>query len=359
MQKNGIKKGLLFLLTVVALVAFLFISATETWGKSLATQETPDISGKWNSNIELVYEFTQNGDQFTWFVALNDQKGGGTLSGHNLSASWSDAGGSGQAEGRITSVDANGRAGRIEWDNGVVFERAGAVSISSKPAQIAQEQKEKRRSTLQPIQPVAQVQPQGAGAVSIPSKPTQIAQEQKGQRRSTLQPTQPAAPQPAALAIPKGEGLYLHINGIKGSSQEAEDWIEVMHFKQVPSFSLGIGSDGVSGRKNAPKSLMVITKVVDIASPFLNIYCLAGTSISDVTLVRVSSKKFIDYRVRIESVMISAIEVDGPDEKGRILENVSLEFSSCTWEFHDTNPDGSLGPAIIKKFDLKLNREIY
>ena len=319
MQKNGIKKGLLFLLTVVALVAFQFISATETWGKSLATQETPDISGKWNSNIELVYEFTQNGDQFTWFVALNDQKGGGTLSGHNLSASWSDAGGSGSAEGRITSVDANGRAGRIEWDNGVVFERAGAVSISSKPAQIAQEQKEKRRSTLQP--------------------------------------TQYAAPQPAALAVPKGEGLYLHINGIKGSSQEAEDWIEVMHFKQ--SLSSPGGSDLGTGRSRTSFSPLVITKVVDIASPFLNIYCAAGKPISDVTLVRVSSKKFIDYRVRIEVVMISAIEVDGPDEKGRVLENVSLRFSRCTWEFHDTNPDGSLGPAIIKKFDLKLNREIY
>jgi len=358
MQKNGIKKGLLFLLTVVALVAFQFISATEMWGKSLATQETPDISGKWNSNIELVYEFTQNGDQFTWFVALNDQKGGGTLSGHNLSASWSDAGGSGQAEGRITSVDANGRAGRIEWDNGVVFERAGAVSISSKPAQIAQEQKGQRRSILQPTQPVAQVQPQGTEAVSISSKPAQIAQEQKGQRRSTLQPTQPAAPQPAALAIPKGEGLYLYINGIKGGSQEAEDWIEVMHFKQSLSSSGGLGFLGSSGTRPS-FSPLVITKVVDIASPFLNIYCAAGKRISDVTLVRVSSKKFIDYRVRIEDVMISAIEVDGPDEKGRILENVSLIFSRCTWEFHDTNPDGSLGPAIIKKFDLKLNGEIY
>jgi hypothetical protein len=182
MQKNGIMKGLLFLLTAVALVAFLFISAAETWGKSLATQETLDISGKWNSNIELVYEFTQNGYQFTWFVALNNQKGAGTLSGHSLSASWSDAGGSGSAEGRITAVDANGRAVRIEWDNGVVFERAG------------QEQKGKPQSTLQATQPMALVQPQGAGAVSIPSKPAQIAQEQKGQRRSTLQPTRPEAP---------------------------------------------------------------------------------------------------------------------------------------------------------------------
>jgi type VI secretion system secreted protein Hcp len=381
MQKNGIMKSLLFLLTVVALVAFLFISAAETWGKSLAAQETLDISGKWNSNIGLVYEFTQNGDQFTWFVALNDQKGGGTLNGHNLSASWSDAGGSGSAEGRITAADANGRAGRIEWDNGVVFEREGAVSISSKPAQIAQEQKGQRRSTLQPTQPAAPVQPQGAGAVSIPSKPAQIAQEQKGQRRSTLQPTQPVAPvQPQGAgaqssgswnagaqpwgegAEPWAEGLYLYINGIKGSLTAPLDWFEVMHVKQSlsslqsPSSLLGVGSGGDSGGKNAPKSPLVIIKVVDNASPILNIYCLTGRFIPDVTLV--CYVPGINYRVIMNDVMISAIEVVGPDEKGRILENVSLDFARCTWEFHNINPDGSPGTITKKEFDFRSNKVI-
>ena len=120
---------------------------------------------------------------------------------------------------------------------------------------------------------------------------------------------------------------------------------------------LGLG--GHHGRLPWPASAKAERLKGDIRLLFTAIDCAAGKRISDVTLVRVSSKKFIDYRVRIEVVMISAIEVDGPDEKGRILENVSLIFSRCTWEFHDTNPDGSLGPAIIKKFDLKLNGEIY
>ena len=327
MQKNGIMKGLLFLLTVVALVAFYSFQLRRRGERRLATQETLDISGKWNSNIGLVYEFTQNGVQFTWFVALNNQKGGGTLSGHNLSASWSDAGGSGSAEGRITAVDENGRAVRIEWDNGVVFERAGAVSILLKPAQTVQVQKVQRLSTLQLTQPVA---------------------------------PQPAAPQPAALAVPQSPGLYLYINGIKGSSQVymARDWIEIMHFKQSLSSFLAGGSYGSSGGKNASKSPLVITKVVDVASPFLNIYCLTGKLISDVTLVCVSKVKTFDYRIRIESVMISAVEVDGLDEKGRILENISLDFDSCTWEFPNKGPDGSVNNIIIKKFDFKLNKEI-
>jgi type VI protein secretion system component Hcp len=132
-----------------------------------------------------------------------------------------------------------------------------------------------------------------------------------------------------------------------------------MHFKQSFSSFLAGGSYGASGTKKPSKSPLVITKVVDIASPFLNIYSLTGKLISDVTLVRVSPAQSIDYRVIINNVMISAIEVDGLDEKGRILENVSLDFAICTWEFHDTKPDGSLGPLIRKKFDFNLMQEIY
>jgi type VI protein secretion system component Hcp len=332
MQKNEIKKGLLFLLTVVALVAFLFISATETWGKSLATQEPLDISGKWNSNIGLVYEFTQNGYKFTWLVALNNQKGAGTLSGHNLSASWSDAGGSGSAEGRITAFDANARPVRIEWDNGVVFERAG------------QEQKGQRRSTLQPTQPVAPVQPQGVEAQS------------SGSWNAGAQPW-------GEGAEPWAEGLYLYINGIKGSLTAPLDWFEVMHVKQSlsslqsPSSLLGVGSGGDSGEKNTPKSPLVIIKVVDNASPILNIYCLTGRFIPDVTLV--CYVPGINYRVIMNDVMISAIEVVGPDEKGRILENVSLDFARCTWEFHNINPDGSPGTITKKEFDFRSNKVTY
>jgi len=134
MQKSGMKKCSLLLLTVVVLVAFQFSPATETWGKSFTTQAALDISGKWTSNIGLVYEFTQNGDQFTWFVELNNQEGEGTLNGRSLSASWSEEGGRGSANGKITDVDEDGRAVRIEWDNEVVFERIGATSAPSEPA---------------------------------------------------------------------------------------------------------------------------------------------------------------------------------------------------------------------------------
>jgi len=104
---------------------------------------------------------------------------------------------------------------------------------------------------------------------------------------------------------------------------------------------LGLG--GHHGRLPWPASAKAERLKGDIRLLFTAIDCAAGKRISDVTLVRVSSKKFIDYRVRIEGVMISAIEVDGPDEKGRILENVSLEFSSLAYSRVEAAADARRG----------------
>jgi len=81
------------------------------------------LGGTWQSNIGLVYEITQTDGQFTWAVAGIGQTGKGTLTGDSITASWSDAGGTGSAKGKVTKVDAQGRATEIKWENGVIFFR--------------------------------------------------------------------------------------------------------------------------------------------------------------------------------------------------------------------------------------------
>lgn len=76
-----------------------------------------DISGKWTSTTGQVYEITQSGEQFTWYVAAMNEKGSGTLKGQNITASWTGNMGSGSAQGGV-GIDANGNANRIEWENG-------------------------------------------------------------------------------------------------------------------------------------------------------------------------------------------------------------------------------------------------
>lgn len=90
------------------------------------TQEAAGLSleGRWNSSIGFQYDITQSGTTFTWNVITPvREQGRGTLSGNGVTASWSGDNGSGNASGRITETDAQGRAKRIEWSNGVAFFR--------------------------------------------------------------------------------------------------------------------------------------------------------------------------------------------------------------------------------------------
>lgn len=89
--------------------------------------ESVSIEGPWNSSIGYTYQIAHTGSTFTWTVTNQPQlgeTGSGELTGtRNLKASWTNVNGSGSAEGSVGAVDANGRATRIDWTNGVVFTR--------------------------------------------------------------------------------------------------------------------------------------------------------------------------------------------------------------------------------------------
>jgi hypothetical protein len=80
-----------------------------------------DISGRWKSSTGLTYEITQTGNTFEWSVVEGREKAKGTIDGKNVSAVWNN--GANSAKGTITSQETNGKALKIQWDNGVVFER--------------------------------------------------------------------------------------------------------------------------------------------------------------------------------------------------------------------------------------------
>jgi hypothetical protein len=83
----------------------------------------PNISGRWTSNTGLIYEITQQGNQFKWTVVTLGQTATGTIQGIATTVAWSDRSGSGLAKGTIKVRDASGRPIRIEWNNGVIFTR--------------------------------------------------------------------------------------------------------------------------------------------------------------------------------------------------------------------------------------------
>ena len=93
---------------------------SQTVNKAAATT-TADISGTWHSSVGIDYVIAQTGGQFSWFLPAINETGKGTLNGPNLSVSWSGLAGNGSTTGKVTQVDAAGKATRIDWSNGAVF----------------------------------------------------------------------------------------------------------------------------------------------------------------------------------------------------------------------------------------------
>ncbi len=84
---------------------------------------TTDISGRWESSTKGIYMIVQQGDQFTLTAQGKNETASGKIQRDKISVDWSGGTGIGSNEGKITVVDGNGTALRIDWTNGVIFGR--------------------------------------------------------------------------------------------------------------------------------------------------------------------------------------------------------------------------------------------
>jgi hypothetical protein len=83
------------------------------------TSRVPNLTGQWNSNIGVVYEIQQSGNNFTWSAPSLNQSGTGTISGTSVIMSgpgWT-------VKGIITEADSSGRPTKIVGENGVILFR--------------------------------------------------------------------------------------------------------------------------------------------------------------------------------------------------------------------------------------------
>jgi hypothetical protein len=78
-----------------------------------------DISGSWRNNLGHVYHIHQVGGQIGYDDPILQEHVMGSFTGKTVTVNWS----AGSVKGTITKWDDEGRAERIEWENGVVFER--------------------------------------------------------------------------------------------------------------------------------------------------------------------------------------------------------------------------------------------
>jgi hypothetical protein len=99
--------------------------ATEPGTRSTGVRAGPDavaIGGRWNTNIDVVYDIVQVGDDFLWGAVGGRPEGEGHVDGLDVHVRWTVEGRSESASGRIV-LDREGRASRMEMSNGIVFTR--------------------------------------------------------------------------------------------------------------------------------------------------------------------------------------------------------------------------------------------
>lgn len=100
-------------------------AATEHGTRSTGVRAGPDevaIGGRWNTNVGVVYDIVQVGNEFLWGAVGGRPEGEGHVDGLDVHVRWMAEGRVDGATGRII-LDREGRANRIEMSNGIVFTR--------------------------------------------------------------------------------------------------------------------------------------------------------------------------------------------------------------------------------------------
>ena len=93
------------------------------------------ISGKWIGSDGLVYYITQNRHRFTWTVASTRQRCSGKVVGRNMTVKWRVGKRRKKVPvtGKITEINIKGKALRIEWSNGIIFDREDIAPEPARP----------------------------------------------------------------------------------------------------------------------------------------------------------------------------------------------------------------------------------
>lgn len=82
-----------------------------------------DISGHWRNNAGQSYDISQQGPSIGYDDPILHQKVTGSVNGRTVTVSWQEGTATRSVKGTVTSLDSDGKARRIEWENGIIFER--------------------------------------------------------------------------------------------------------------------------------------------------------------------------------------------------------------------------------------------
>ena len=148
---------------------------------------------------------------------------------------------------------------------------------------------------------------------------------------------------------------FLKIDGIPGESTDAKhkDWIEVMSYSHGVSQMAGgdrsTGGGGTEGRCSHQD--FSIVKVLDKASPTLDLFCCQGKHIPKVVveLCRAAGNKEKYMEYKMEDVIISSVSIGGGGG-GLPTESVTFNYGKLTWNYITTDHKTGEPKGNVEKY---------
>ncbi len=158
-----------------------------------------------------------------------------------------------------------------------------------------------------------------------------------------------------ALAV----DMFMKIEGIEGESTAGrghEDWIEIDSFGWGATHSSS-GATGQSRRRSSASfGDVIVAKKVDGSSPNLYLACASGTHYPAAELVvrKAGSGEFY-FRIRLDDVRVSSVNVSGSAEHAEPMEEVALTYGKIHWEYSPQG-DNASGGNVERSWDLMANK---
>ncbi len=157
------------------------------------------------------------------------------------------------------------------------------------------------------------------------------------------------------------QDITLKLTNIEGESKKKgfENEIDVYDFRFGVSQSASCAEGGGGGSAKSDCKDLVVTKLIDKASPILFLHSALGTPIKSAVLtVRKAGGTSLDYLVvTLGDVIVTNVSTGGKSEDERVREEVSLNYAHISIQYKAQNADGSAGAAIQKAYNVEANCE--
>lgn len=149
---------------------------------------------------------------------------------------------------------------------------------------------------------------------------------------------------------------FMKIATIDGESQDAKHkkWVELLSYSHGVSQQAG-GARSTSGAASGGRTDhqdFHVTKLLDAATPKLNLACSNGEHIKEVKieLCRATKEKELFMSYVLADVIVTSVQVGGSSQGHDVVpvEQVTFNYAKITWEYkqldHETGkPIGNVG----------------